>query len=628
MSTESKAYTAMQKKKCCQICLCSFVNLKSLELHMKSNNCKMGEDALGAKPKTSLSITGLQDYFNDPERDEPLIGLQYAVQFIKPGSLRQVYKCIICDVASDLISIIQHFTGAKHRRTYMEQKYPQMLLSLQACGNKSDRTLCLKEKARDLERMEGIKELNITCMTTSSFPRCDDGADSAKKKKEFNVKEYPVDKKQATLKYLETFTINSHAEASAFLSLTQTLSEAFTGFCEKSKKKDVPELSPKKVPLTSSKEQMPVTPYEQKTEFWYKDEDYRQSSGFETQQRKSPCEDKQLYQGPATSSLHTTKEPAPCNSSNGNSGSGYERKVKKTRWSNVEPSPAPSTSRFSQEAPITEKASGASEEMASKYMFSQSKVDQSADSSRPGNQSQFGNVSSSFRPSGETLTYPFSGPYSSGQAPSTSRFSQEAPITEKARGASEEMASKYMFSQSKVDQSADSSRPGNQSQFGNVSSSFRPSGETLTYPFSGPYSSDHRSSSSWAAGAQVHSQDRTSHRDWNEGQDALYTSSSNVPNSTRKPDAAPNSAFYNQEPTSSNVITRPFHNPPPSTTYSSYEQASQESLSSNTGGSVSKTLTSDMLQLLKGKDVATVFKLLQSLSPYYPSLQGMYLVNL
>ncbi|MEE6510314.1 hypothetical protein FKM82_029829 [Ascaphus truei] len=547
MSTESKAYTAMQKKKCCQICLCSFVNLKSLELHMKSNNCKMGEDALGAKPKTSLSITGLQDYFNDPERDEPLIGLQYAVQFIKPGSLRQVYKCIICDVASDLISIIQHFTGAKHRRTYMEQKYPQMLLSLQACGNKSDRTLCLKEKARDLERMEGIKELNITCMTTSSFPRCDDGADSAKKKKEFNVKEYPVDKKQATLKYLETFTINSHAEASAFLSLTQTLSEAFTGFCEKSKKKDVPELSPKKVPLTSSKEQMPVTPYEQKTEFWYKDEDYRQSSGFETQQRKSPCEDKQLYQGPATSSLHTTKEPAPCNSSNGNSGSGYERKVKKTRWSNVEPSPAPSTSRFSQEAPITEKASGASEEMASKYMFSQSKVDQSADSSRPGNQSQFGNVSSSFRPSGETLTY----------------------------------------------------------------------------PFSGPYSSDHRSSSSWAAGAQVHSQDRTSHRDWNEGQDALYTSSSNVPNSTRKPDAAPNSAFYNQEPTSSNVITRPFHNPPPSTTYSSYEQASQESLSSNTGGSVSKTLTSDMLQLLKGKDVATVFKLLQSLSPYYPSLQGV-----
>ncbi|MEE6510315.1 hypothetical protein FKM82_029829 [Ascaphus truei] len=501
----------------------------------------------GAKPKTSLSITGLQDYFNDPERDEPLIGLQYAVQFIKPGSLRQVYKCIICDVASDLISIIQHFTGAKHRRTYMEQKYPQMLLSLQACGNKSDRTLCLKEKARDLERMEGIKELNITCMTTSSFPRCDDGADSAKKKKEFNVKEYPVDKKQATLKYLETFTINSHAEASAFLSLTQTLSEAFTGFCEKSKKKDVPELSPKKVPLTSSKEQMPVTPYEQKTEFWYKDEDYRQSSGFETQQRKSPCEDKQLYQGPATSSLHTTKEPAPCNSSNGNSGSGYERKVKKTRWSNVEPSPAPSTSRFSQEAPITEKASGASEEMASKYMFSQSKVDQSADSSRPGNQSQFGNVSSSFRPSGETLTY----------------------------------------------------------------------------PFSGPYSSDHRSSSSWAAGAQVHSQDRTSHRDWNEGQDALYTSSSNVPNSTRKPDAAPNSAFYNQEPTSSNVITRPFHNPPPSTTYSSYEQASQESLSSNTGGSVSKTLTSDMLQLLKGKDVATVFKLLQSLSPYYPSLQGV-----
>ncbi|MEE6510313.1 hypothetical protein FKM82_029829 [Ascaphus truei] len=551
MSTESKAYTAMQKKKCCQICLCSFVNLKSLELHMKSNNCKMGEDALGAKPKTSLSITGLQDYFNDPERDEPLIGLQYAVQFIKPGSLRQVYKCIICDVASDLISIIQHFTGAKHRRTYMEQKYPQMLLSLQACGNKSDRTLCLKEKARDLERMEGIKELNITCMTTSSFPRCDDGAgilkNSAKKKKEFNVKEYPVDKKQATLKYLETFTINSHAEASAFLSLTQTLSEAFTGFCEKSKKKDVPELSPKKVPLTSSKEQMPVTPYEQKTEFWYKDEDYRQSSGFETQQRKSPCEDKQLYQGPATSSLHTTKEPAPCNSSNGNSGSGYERKVKKTRWSNVEPSPAPSTSRFS----------------------------------------------------------------------------QEAPITEKARGASEEMASKYMFSQSKVDQSADSSRPGNQSQFGNVSSSFRPSGETLTYPFSGPYSSDHRSSSSWAAGAQVHSQDRTSHRDWNEGQDALYTSSSNVPNSTRKPDAAPNSAFYNQEPTSSNVITRPFHNPPPSTTYSSYEQASQESLSSNTGGSVSKTLTSDMLQLLKGKDVATVFKLLQSLSPYYPSLQGV-----
>ncbi|XP_069814283.1 uncharacterized protein [Dendropsophus ebraccatus] len=63
---------------------------------------------------------------------------------------------------------------------------------------------------------------------------------------------------------------------------------------------------------------------------------------------------------------------------------------------------------------------------------------------------------------------------------------------------------------------------------------------------------------------------------------------------------------------------------PPSSSYSS-QASSERTSSSHTQGKTSKTLSPDILQLLKGKDANTVTNILRTLSPFYPALQEVNL---
>ncbi|XP_075684293.1 uncharacterized protein LOC142652532, partial [Rhinoderma darwinii] len=74
--------------------------------------------------------------------------------------------------------------------------------------------------------------------------------------------------------------------------------------------------------------------------------------------------------------------------------------------------------------------------------------------------------------------------------------------------------------------------------------------------------------------------------------------------------------------------------PSSSTSNSSNEPTSEKPSSSHTHGKTSKTLSPDILHLLKGKDANTVTNILRTLSPFYPALQevnleilGQVLVN-
>ncbi|NP_001121227.1 uncharacterized protein LOC100158299 [Xenopus laevis] len=58
---------------------------------------------------------------------------------------------------------------------------------------------------------------------------------------------------------------------------------------------------------------------------------------------------------------------------------------------------------------------------------------------------------------------------------------------------------------------------------------------------------------------------------------------------------------------------------PSSSTSNSCEQPSDAT--SNTCGKTSKTLSPDLLKLLKGKDLSTVIKILKTIAPFYPALQ-------
>ncbi|XP_056376829.1 uncharacterized protein LOC130273673 isoform X2 [Hyla sarda] len=68
-----------------------------------------------------------------------------------------------------------------------------------------------------------------------------------------------------------------------------------------------------------------------------------------------------------------------------------------------------------------------------------------------------------------------------------------------------------------------------------------------------------------------------------------------------------------------------FPEPSASTSSNSYKPSPEKPSSSHTQGKTSKTLSPDILQLLKGKDANTVTNILRTLSPFYPALQDVNL---
>lgn len=62
-----------------------------------------------------------------------------------------------------------------------------------------------------------------------------------------------------------------------------------------------------------------------------------------------------------------------------------------------------------------------------------------------------------------------------------------------------------------------------------------------------------------------------------------------------------------------------------STSSCSSEPSSQKPSSSHTHGKTSKSLSPELLQLLKGKDANTVTNILRTISPFYPALQEINL---
>ncbi|XP_075442183.1 uncharacterized protein LOC142487216 isoform X7 [Ascaphus truei] len=87
--------------------------------------------------------------------------------------------------------------------------------------------------------------------------------------------------------------------------------------------------------------------------------------------------------------------------------------------------------------------------------------------------------------------------------------------------------------------------------------------------------------------------------------------------------------WNNEEPSTSSSSDFPTNpvvaNPPSCTTSSSHGQSSETQPTNIMLGRTSKVLTSDLLELLKGKDVNTVTNILKTLSPFYPALQEVNL---
>ncbi|XP_066483361.1 uncharacterized protein [Tiliqua scincoides] len=183
------------------------------------------EEPQPVKTPLPIKIKSLKDYVNDPERPEPLIGLEYVIEIRYKGRKEPSYECQLCEFNTEMVPMIEHLTGQRHRRTYLTRHYPDK-------GKRypnEDKALFLKRVARLVEKEEGLKKYKCEFYERPCVPSA-----AAKKKGKglFKHQNNPVRKRNA-LKFMNTFEVTSDTEATLVINIAQTLSDSLKSFCER-----------------------------------------------------------------------------------------------------------------------------------------------------------------------------------------------------------------------------------------------------------------------------------------------------------------------------------------------------------------------------------------------------------
>ncbi|KAM9308494.1 uncharacterized protein PAF06_012704 [Gastrophryne carolinensis] len=191
----------------------------------------------GIPGRIKRAIRDLSDYMERRDR-EPLLGLEFVVEYrvsAGPNSLVDVkYYCETCDLHADLVPMIEHLSGSKHRKFYLARCYPYVLKA--PPSSKEDRNQFLRRMALEIEQAEGVRQFkrepsvrygpgavaNAKAAVSSRRSRWEaDGARQARMAK--------------ALEYLETFEIDNEGEAGEVTRLTNKLTSELKNYSEKLK---------------------------------------------------------------------------------------------------------------------------------------------------------------------------------------------------------------------------------------------------------------------------------------------------------------------------------------------------------------------------------------------------------
>nr|XP_060637482.1 uncharacterized protein LOC132778493 isoform X1 [Anolis sagrei ordinatus]XP_060637483.1 uncharacterized protein LOC132778493 isoform X1 [Anolis sagrei ordinatus]XP_060637484.1 uncharacterized protein LOC132778493 isoform X1 [Anolis sagrei ordinatus]XP_060637485.1 uncharacterized protein LOC132778493 isoform X1 [Anolis sagrei ordinatus] len=181
-------------------------------------------EPIPVKPQPSKIIRSLRDYMKDPDRKEPLIGLEYLIEIRIQGKQFPFYECQLCQFTTELTPMIQHLIGRKHRNYYLQKHHPDKATK----PPKEDKNVFLRRMAREVEKTEGLKMYKC-----EGFER---PGKSSKQKARFAKNQKPENdpvRKLKALEYLEKFEIKSDKEASIVINLAQLLSEDLKAYCQK-----------------------------------------------------------------------------------------------------------------------------------------------------------------------------------------------------------------------------------------------------------------------------------------------------------------------------------------------------------------------------------------------------------
>ncbi|XP_039592289.1 uncharacterized protein LOC120515397 isoform X2 [Polypterus senegalus] len=163
LGSVSPAVPAKENRPRCEHCNISCSNETQYICHVMGQKHRKKMRELGLLASSEEEMTNrkaLEEYVLNPERTEPIIGLQYLTEYRSPGNQHSSYLCTLCDVRSCL-DIIFHVTGAKHRHNYLKKMHPDLIpIDEQEAGLVKMHSL-LKEKAEMIECKEGCGEVKV-----------------------------------------------------------------------------------------------------------------------------------------------------------------------------------------------------------------------------------------------------------------------------------------------------------------------------------------------------------------------------------------------------------------------------------------------------------------------------------
>ncbi|XP_051872819.1 uncharacterized protein LOC127570917 isoform X2 [Pristis pectinata] len=109
----------------------------------------------------STDARTLDEYIMSWNVDEPLIGLNYVIEYQRDGGREPMYECTLCDFTGYLRIFVLHLGGFKHRMNYMTKEYPEMMKWDGTKLKQEELSDIVKERAAIIEKLEGRRSMQV-----------------------------------------------------------------------------------------------------------------------------------------------------------------------------------------------------------------------------------------------------------------------------------------------------------------------------------------------------------------------------------------------------------------------------------------------------------------------------------
>ncbi|CAI9536981.1 unnamed protein product [Staurois parvus] len=168
------------------------------------------------------SVFILKDYVHRTDR-EPIVGLDYVLEYRlqdQAGKSETKYFCEICEMDSDLMTMMEHLGCYRHRKLYLMKAYPYVLKA--PSSSKEDRTQFMRRMAMEIEREEGTK-MYKSDPTVRMTPMKSKNTQQSKRKSRWDYEGDRQKRMKKALEYLDSFEIDNDSEATTVTRLTEKL---------------------------------------------------------------------------------------------------------------------------------------------------------------------------------------------------------------------------------------------------------------------------------------------------------------------------------------------------------------------------------------------------------------------